>query len=701
MLLAQSASDCLTCHSEPSLTMTKRGKEISLFVDARRLSKSAHADLDCGMCHEGLNAADIPHARKIKRVDCLSCHSDEKFTAVRSSVHGRGAGGNAAEACVDCHGSHDVQKVSNREGTARKEFAVSSCGRCHGDVQSGYLKSDHGVALEAGVKDAPTCIDCHGEHSTARALAEGSRTSHSLEAAMCLGCHLDNAEVRMRVGPSAGFIGGYEKSVHGTAVKEGNGGAATCSDCHGAHDMRKGSNPASSVARRNVASTCGKCHGEIRDAYNGSIHGAKLTQGVEASASCTDCHGEHEILSPKNASSPVAPRNVSLQVCSPCHSSVRLTAKYGLDADRFRSFEDSYHGLASRGGSAEVANCASCHGWHDIKPSTDSTSRIHKANLAATCGSCHPGANVNFTKGSVHVIATESDDAILYWVSNGYVLLIVTLIGSMLVHNAVDFRKKAKVQLAMRRGELHRHDAPHRLYLRMSLNERLQHGVLVVSFILLVITGFALRFPDAWWVAWVRGLSPWAFELRSLTHRVAGVALLVVSAYHVWYLAATPRGRQLFRDLLPVRKDVEDAIGMMKHNLGFQKQKPLLDRFSYVEKAEYWALVWGTIVMGVTGFILWFDNTFMGILTKVGWDIARTVHYYEAWLATLAIIVWHLYFVIFNPNTYPINLAFWKGTLTEEEMADEHPLELERLKGGSVEGGDAAPAHSGTAGGHT
>jgi hypothetical protein len=85
--------------------------------------------------------------------------------------------------------------------------------------------------------------------------------------------------------------------------------------------------------------------------------------------------------------------------------------------------------------------------------------------------------------------------------------------------------------------------------------------------------------------------------------------------------------------------------------------------------------------MSITGVILWFDNTFLGLLTKLGWDVARTIHYYEAWLATLAIIVWHFYFVIFNPSSYPLNLAFWKGTLTEEEMEDEHPLELKRIRG--------------------
>jgi cytochrome b subunit of formate dehydrogenase len=90
--------------------------------------------------------------------------------------------------------------------------------------------------------------------------------------------------------------------------------------------------------------------------------------------------------------------------------------------------------------------------------------------------------------------------------------------------------------------------------------------------------------------------------------------------------------------------------------------------------------VWGTIVMAVTGIIMWFDNTFIGVFTKLGYDVSRTIHYYEAWLATLAIIVWHFYFVIFNPDIYPINIAFWKGTLTEEEMEEEHALELEEIK---------------------
>ena len=119
---------------------------------------------------------------------------------------------------------------------------------------------------------------------------------------------------------------------------------------------------------------------------------------------------------------------------------------------------------------------------------------------------------------------------------------------------------------------------------------------------------------------------------------------------------------------------------MLKYNLGFSEIKPKFDRFSYIEKSEYWALVWGNIVMGATGILMWFDEYFLGIFTKLGYDVARSIHYYEAWLAMLAILVWHIYFVIFNPDSYPMNLAWLKGTITEEEMEEEHPLELERIR---------------------
>jgi cytochrome b subunit of formate dehydrogenase len=681
VLRAQSDADCLGCHADASMSMERKGRTISLAVDGKAFSASAHAAIGCIACHEGFNPAELPHAKKIKPVNCFGCHEGDALKNYGTSIHGKPRpDGSTIARCVDCHSTHAIKNVSRLEPMQRKALAEALCARCHGQVSVRYVQSDHGIAAANGVKGAPTCIDCHGEHAVHSSADSVSVTSRVHQARMCESCHLDKEDVRARVGPSAGFIRSYEASVHGQAIKHGNDAAATCTDCHTAHDMKKGSNPASTVAKRNIAATCAQCHGDKKEEYDVSIHGKALINGVTASPTCTDCHGEHDILSPSDTRSRVAAANVSAQVCSPCHASVRLTAKYGLAADRFRSFEDSFHGLANRAGDVEVANCASCHGVHDIKPSTDSTSRIAPVNLAKTCGECHKGANANFTKGSVHVIATESNDRVLYFVANGYVSLIILIIGGMLVHNILDFIKKSKRQLMYRRGDLPRKHAPHRLYVRMTFSERIQHASLVISFFTLVLTGFALRYPDAWWVEPLRSHIPWAFALRGILHRLAAVVMVCASLYHVYYLFAVPRGKQLLRDLLPVRKDIDDAIAVVSYNLGFSKDKPLFGRFSYIEKSEYWALVWGTFVMGMTGVILWADNLFLGILTKLWWDVARTIHYYEAWLATLAIIVWHFYFVIFNPDTYPINLAFWKGTLTEEEMEEEHPLELAKLR---------------------
>ncbi len=674
---SQNNDDCLSCHSDKSLTMLKAGKTISLWINEEEFSKSVHSVLECIDCHSGFNPNEIPHAKKIKTVKCLNCHDGDRINLYTQSVHARVKGG---AQCKDCHGSHDIISLEDLRKSENRQREAQLCGRCHSEVVTHYLDSDHGKALIAGVKGAPFCTDCHGEHTIQTVTSEESQVSRQNEALMCLKCHLDNPDVRASVSPTASFIKGYTESVHGIALKAGKLNSATCSDCHSAHDVKKGSNSASMVYKNNIAMTCGKCHQEQSKLYLESEHGKALDKGVFSSATCTDCHGEHKILPHDDPNSPIAAMNVSGQVCKPCHESVKLTEKYGVAGNRFATFSDSYHGLAVKAGDVSVANCASCHGYHDIKGSTDPTSRIHKSNLAKTCGSCHPGANENFTKGAVHLNVKSKEEPLLYFVSTTYIILIITIISGMFFHNLLDFIKKAKRQLMIRRGLIPQHRVSRRLYLRMTVSERIQHLSLMLSFFTLVITGFMLKYPDAWWVVSIRNISSHIFEIRGILHRVAAVVMILASLYHVYYISFTERGRQLIKDLLPVRKDIIDAIAVLRYNLGLNNTKPKFDRFSYIEKAEYWALVWGTIVMVITGFILWFDNTFIGLLTKLGWDVARTIHYYEAWLATLSIFVWHIYFVIFNPDVYPMNLAWIKGTLTETEMEEEHALELERIK---------------------
>lgn len=691
-LAAQTNDDCLACHSDQEMTMEKNGREISLYANASVLRKSSHAKQSCVSCHTGFDPNEMPHKENIQPVRCTSCHQDavvkHQFHSVQLTLARQK--GTLENTCKQCHGTHEVMRLDNPASPFHASNLTQSCAKCHTDVAATFAASEHGQALARGAKGAPTCIACHTQDVTGHQGKLSKAETKQLQEQLCLDCHADDEDVRKRMGPTAAFIKAYEHSVHGNALRGGNGDAANCVDCHGSHDMKRGWDPTSKTHKSNIADDCGACHADVAKEFKTSIHGQAIARGNLSSPSCTDCHGEHNILNVADPNSPVAPQNLSRQVCSPCHSSLALSEKYGLDSRQTRSYDDSYHGLALVGGSSQVANCASCHGVHNILPSSDPASLIHKDNLVSTCGSCHPNANVRFATGKIHVVEDDAEnEPLLYWIATIYIILIVVIIGGMLLHNILDFRRKAINKLKIRRGHLPHHAGSARLHVRMTLNERLQHGSLMVSFILLVITGFMLRFPEAWWVEGIRGISEGAFDLRSLIHRIAGVWIIAASVYHIFYLAFTERGRQLFIDLLPRWKDATDAIGVLKYNLGFSEIKPKFERFSYIEKSEYWALVWGNIVMGVTGVIMWFDEYFLNIFTKVGYDVARSIHYYEAWLATLAILVWHIYFVIFNPDVYPMNLAWIKGTLTEEEMEEEHPLELERIREAEGEDSDS------------
>lgn len=680
---AQSKDDCLMCHSDSELTTEREGKEVSLFVDESILAKSPHSKLNCISCHIGFNLDDLPHKENITPINCLHCH---KNAPVKHSFHPQMLKSSSTDyagdtSCKNCHGKHDIISLKVKGSKWNRSNLTQSCGSCHKENKEVYQNSQHNRAFEQKIKGAPDCLTCHKSNLGRISSGDDFVELKLRQEKLCLSCHLDKPEIRSRTSPSAGFINAYEHSVHGVALLKGNGKAANCVDCHTSHEVQSGSDSRSTVFKTNVPQTCSKCHEEIFREYEESTHGISVRKGNMDAPVCTECHGEHNILKHTDPQSPVATKNVSTLVCSPCHNSLKLTDKYELSANRFTTFEDTYHGLALKGGSTEVANCASCHGVHNIKSSSDPSSTIHKSNLIKTCGKCHPGANANFTIGKIHVdIKEKSEEPILYFIANTYIIMIFTIVGGMFIHNFLDFIKKSKIKKLKQRGKIITEHHGHSLYLRMNLNERIQHGTLAVSFIILVITGFMLRFPDSWWVSHIRDLSEDAFTFRSLLHRIAAVVIVSISFYHIVYVGFIPRGRQLIKDLFPRYQDLKDALAVAKFNLGLLKNKPKLDRFSYIEKAEYWALIWGTIVMALTGFIMWFDNTFIGIFTKLGYEISRTIHYYEAWLAFLSILVWHFYFVIFNPEIYPMSIAWLKGTISEEEMVEDHPLELERIK---------------------
>jgi cytochrome b subunit of formate dehydrogenase len=607
-------SECLTCHGDPTLTAEVNGNRVSLFVDQSELKHSIHG---------GMFA-------------CVDCHKD-----VKGLVH-----------------ETPPNKVR--------------CAECHADAQEAYSHSLHASAYRAGEPGA-NCQDCHGGAHEVLAVADPmSPISHANIPVTCGRCH-GQKFLMESTGESAQPFISYQQSVHGHATANGSTKAAVCTDCHGSHEILSAGNAKSPIYKFNVPATCGKCHTEIAATFMQSIHGQAIARGNGQAPVCTDCHGIHSIKAHKDPNSPVSEQNVSRDTCGRCHQGVRLAQEFGVPGNRVNTYFDSYHGLATEGGSLVAANCASCHGVHNILPSSDPRSTINRANLDATCGKCHKGVTQKFTLYKVHATGVHANDIgsiAVRWIRLIYIFLIVTVIGAMFLHNAIIWRSKAIARRAMQNPMME----------RMSANQRWQHLILLTSFIILVITGFALKFPDSWF-AEVLGMGE---KLRSVIHRVAGVILIGGGIYHVFYLLIAREGRRLICDFAPRPQDVFDAWGTMRYYLGLSKERPKFGRFSYAEKAEYWALVWGTVLMAVTGVMMW-AKVWVGDLLARWWvDIATSIHFYEAILATLAILVWHFYQVFFDPDVYPMNWAWWDGKMPVEHYRHEHGLDTETLADGEV-----------------
>jgi cytochrome b subunit of formate dehydrogenase len=603
-------SDCLLCHSDSTLSKDVNGKKVSLYVDSGKLKHSIHGGI----------------------LSCVDCHSD-----VKSSPH---------------------------ESTP----SIVRCAKCHADEQKAYSLSFHSRANTPGGAPIASCTDCHGgAHEILSADDAKSPIHHSNVPVTCGACHGQKFLMESDGESTQPFIS-YQQSVHGRTTEQGAMNAAVCTDCHRAHDILPANDMNSPISKFKVPDTCGKCHREIEQTFNQSIHGQAVAHGNELAPVCTDCHGIHSIRAHVDPNSPVAEQNLARSTCARCHEGVRLTNEFGVAGNRVSSYLDSYHGLAAEGGSAVVANCASCHGVHNILPSSDPRSTINRANLDTTCGRCHKGVTQRFTLTRVHLDVRRSNDigsAATRWIRWIYLWLIAVVIGGMFLHNAIIWRRKA----------IDRRSEAGVTVVRMTPNQRWQHLVLLVSFVVLVITGFALKFPNSWFA----GLLGMSEKLRSITHRVAGVALIGAGVYHFVYVVLTRDGRRLMQHLAPQPKDAFDAWGTMLYYLGLRKEKPKFGRFSYAEKAEYWALVWGTVIMAVTGVMMW-AKVWVGNLLARWWiDVATSIHFYEAILATLAILVWHFYQVFFDPDSYPMNWAWWNGKMPLKHYREEHALDAETL----------------------
>lgn len=541
-------------------------------------------------------------------------------------------------------------------GTARAEeetaeddaLSDATCLECHSDPDLTMEKDGEDVSifvdekkLRASVHAKNRCAECHRDLT-----AEHPDDEKAALPVDCAKCHEQQSET-------------FGASVHGIALRNGNDGAATCVDCHGTHEVFEHGSVKSLTHFSKLAGTCGECHQQESEDVAASVHGKAVASGERDAATCTDCHSEHRIHGLSNEKSMM----VTADMCSKCHASEKINSRLRLPDDPVKTFFESYHGLAAKGGSTLAANCASCHGYHRILRSDNPESMIHPARLVDTCGKCHPGASENFVGGKIHANGDGGGigSTVNRWVKRIYLALIVLTVGLLGLHNTVAWWRKVAARRRLQ-GET---------VVRMDRNQRFQHLVLVLSFVILAVTGFALKFPETWY-AKLMGSE----EVRRWVHRVAGIVLIGGGIYHLCYLAFCASGRRFLRDMWPRWRDAGDLATNARH-LAIGGPKARFGRFGYPEKIEYWAVVWGTVVMGVTGLAIWLKIDVTQWLPRWVIDVAVTIHYYEAILACLAIIVWHFYHVMFDPDIYPMNWAWLDGKVPKKWHEEEHPLESE------------------------
>jgi cytochrome b subunit of formate dehydrogenase len=444
--------------------------------------------------------------------------------------------------------------------------------------------------LKGSVHADLDCPQCHaprpGQAPSVRQKAVGD-TTH------CDPCHSRETQA-------------YDQSVHASALAGGKTGAARCRHCHGAHDIRKVSDPRSSVYKLAVAETCGRCH-TLRENAAGATSAARgdqtsvhrralVTQGLMGAPSCVDCHGQSHGI--KRASEPSATTNrtnvprtcgqchpgaeqdyrrsthgqlfargtAGVPVCTDCHTAHNIaepTARPKLGTEELcgkchaaalRRYRQTYHGKALSLGHGEVATCYDCHGNHAILPASDPGSTVAPANRLATCRRCHPDATPQFAAFLPHGDHTDRTHyPLLYWT---FVLMTSLIVGTFAIWGLHTLLWAVRMLIDLvrdpqglgRARALARHEPHERTYVRFQPIDRFCHALVIVSFLLLVATGMPLKFPETPWARVIFSLVGGA-EVAAALHRLGACLSLIYLLVHISrLLVALVRSRADFRD---------------------------------------------------------------------------------------------------------------------------------------------------------
>ncbi len=214
---------------------------------------------------------------------------------------------------------------------------------------------------------------------------------------------------------------------------------------------------------------------------------------------------------------------------------------------------------------------------------------------------------------------------------------------------------------------------------RFTLNERSQHALLLLSTLVLLLSGFSLLWHDIWigrWLLWLEG----GITGRGLVHRSAAAVLMGVCIYHLLYILFTERGHSQFMLMRPRRLDLQDFLQMVRVNLGRTTERPLCDRFDYRQKVQYYAFFVASTTMILSGLTLWFATEAMAVMPKWLFDAMAVLHGQESIVIFLLLFVWHLYDVHLRPEVFPMDWSWISGRISLRDLKERHPAEYERLR---------------------
>ncbi len=456
------SEDCFMCHRDGA---GRKPNDEEPPVDGNVLRGSAHAGVRCDGCHADLRDQEMPHEKRLKPVECGSCHKEEK-SQHDESLHGvaEARGERLAPTCKGCHGTHNVLRKSDPRADVYTVNIPFLCNRCHREgsqVQSfyhipqdsilkNYSESIHGEGLfRKGLLNTATCISCHTSHHQLPHTDPRSSIARGSVAKTCEQCHVRIEQVHAKV--VRGEL--WQKSPNQVPVcvdchephkarrvfYTGGLSDRDCMTCHGKRDLavkRAGKTVSLFVdantlehsrhqkiacAQCHTGSTagharpcdtaiakvdCSTCHAEVAAVWQGSTHGQLAAKGSPDAPECRDCHGTHGIRGKNEPDSPTFAKNVPT-LCGNCHRTGNKAAvRYkGEQKDIVEHYEESIHGKGLlKSGLVVTATCADCHSPHGELPSKDPNSTVNPANVATTCAKCHRGIYEQF-ETSIHATA--------------------------------------------------------------------------------------------------------------------------------------------------------------------------------------------------------------------------------------------------------------------------------------------------------